>query len=451
MSRCDKMDKKTLIAVAVVAILVIASVGVYAVNNSKDKSNEPVSALADAELKVFGNINGDRFINQDDVKLMQKLVDDKKTVAEYPLADANQDGELNQDDVEIVRKVATGQSTTIYHVSYHDVDSDGTMDEKIVSTKFPVKSAIMTGSANTSMFMLSMGVVNEIKGASYSATSMDKALFKDTFLNTDKVVKLGTSATTITFEDGKAGSSDVIAKENVTCLVSDWNKSYLKNEADFEAGGVDVIRLAAASLDRDALTHSALLIGLLFQKMNYATQYLDLSFGVMDYVENALKGATPVKAVASSSNGSFSSGDSDYTALLVKAGAVFAASSVDFGGQSSIKYKEHPEFNACDCDVIFHIRTAIGYDQTPESVKESYESYTAEFSTWQHADDGQYMVSGTLPIALRLAYAASALHSDLVDINTVNKYHQQLVDKLYGGLQFDISEMNFVVTPETFA
>ncbi len=445
------MDKKTLIAVAVVAILVVAAAGVYAVNNNKDKSSEPVSALKDAELKVFGNINGDKRIDQDDVKIMQRLVDEKKTAAEYPLADANQDGALTQEDVDIVKKVATGQSTTIWHVSYHDINGDGTMDEKIVSTKFPIKSAIMTGSANTSMFMLSMGVVDEIKGASYSSTSMDKALFKDTFLNTDKVVKLGTSATTITFEDGKAGSSDVIAKENVTCLVTDWNRSYITNEADFEAGGVDVIRLAAASLDRAALTHSALLIGLLFQKMSYANQYLDLSFGVMDYVENALKGATPVKAVASSSNGSFSSADSDYTALIVKAGGVFGAAGVDFGGASSVKYKDHPEFNACDCDVIFHIRTAIGYDQTPESVKENYEKYAAEFSTWKHADDGQYMVSGTLPIALRLAYAASALHSDLVDINVVNKYHQQLVDKLYGGLSFNISEMNFVVTPETFA
>ena len=442
------MDKKTLIAVAVVAILVIAAVGVYAVNNNKNKSNEP-SALADAELKVFGNINGDRYVNQDDVDLIQKLVNEGKSAADYPLADAWKDGVLDQKDVDNAKKIATGQKTTVWHVNYHDMDGDGTMDEEVVSTQFPIKSVIITASSNTALLLYSLGIVDEVKGASYS--SLDAGLFSNSYLDTDKVVKLGKSSTTITFEDGKAGSSDVIAEQGVTAVISDWNRTYITNESAFESAGIDVVRVAAASIDREVMTHSALLIGLLFQKMSRAVQYLDTSFQVMDYVEDALEGAATVKAVASSMTGYFSSGESDYTETLVKAGASFGATNVDFGGSASVKIADHPEFNTGDCQYLIHIRTALGYAQDAETIESNYETYIAAFSTWQHAEDGQYMISGTVPVALRIAYAAAAMHPDLVDVDKVDRYHQVVVDKLYDDVEFDISEMIFLVTPETFA
>ncbi len=442
------MDKKTLIAVAIVAILIIAAAGAYAVNNNKSKSNEP-SALADAELKVFGNINGDRYVNQDDVDLIQKLVNEGKSAADYPLADAWKDGVLDQKDVDNAKKIATGQKTTVWHVNYHDTDGDGTMDEEIVSTQFPIKSVIITASSNTALLLYSLGIVDEVKGASYS--SLDAGLFSNSYLDTDKVVKLGKSSTTITFEDGKAGSSDVIAEQGVTAVISDWNRTYITNESAFESAGIDVVRVAAASIDREVMTHSALLIGLLFQKMSRAVQYLDTSFQVMDYVESALQGADPVKAVASSMTGYFSSGESDYTETLVKAGAVFGASNVDFGGSASAKIADHPEFNTSDCQYVIHIRTALGYAQDAETIESNYETYCAAYSTWQHAEDGQYMISGTIPVALRIAYAAAAMHPDLVDVDKVDRYHQVVVDKLYDDVDFDISEMIFLVTPETFA
>jgi len=61
------------------------------------------------------------------------------------------------------------------------------------------------------------------------------------------------------------------------------------------------------------------------------------------------------------------------------------------------------------------------------------------------------MISGTVPVALRIAYAAAAMHPDLVDVDKVDRYHQVVVDKLYDDVEFDISEMIFLVTPETFA
>lgn len=440
------MDKKAIIAmVGVVIILVIAAAALVVINNDDDVDNGTPTALADAELKVYGNINGDRVIDQRDVELIKQLIDDGATVDEYPLANANNDSVIDEKDVEVVEKIIAGESTTIWHVNYHDTDRDGAMDEEIVSTKFPISSAIMTGSTNSFLLMTMLDVVDEIKGASYYVSSVDKSLFGSTFLDESKVEKLGTSSTTIKLEDGKVGSSDLIAKENVTALISDWNRSYITNEADFEDAGIDVVRVAAASPEMAQIKHSALLIGLLFQKMDRVQEYLDLCEEVIDYVESAVQGVDTVLAVPSTSDGGISGENSDYTRILEIAGAKYAASSISAGGSNSIKISEHPEFYTLDCDYIVHIRTALNYEQ--ENIAENYAKYTAYFSDWKNADTGQYMVSGNVPVPLRIAYAAAALHSDVIDLDKVNEYHQQFVDKFYNGLEFDISSMKFFVAP----
>lgn len=304
------MDKKTISVTIVVVILIVASVSAFVMLDDKDDA--VAKSFDDAELKVYGNVNGDRFLDEADAKLIEQYVKDGKTVEDCPLADANQDGKLTMDDVEVVNAVVQGRATTINHLVYKDVDQDGVVDTQVVSTKFPVKSAIMTGSTNTSMLLFCLGITDQIKGASYSSSSLDKDLFKETYLDTTKCVKLGTSSSAITFEDGKAGSSDVIKTQNVTALITDWNRTYITNENDFENAGVDVVRVSAGSTDKDALTHSAMLLGLLFQCADRANDYVDLSLSVIEYIQGIAKNEAKVKAVSSSMNGYLSTVASDY-------------------------------------------------------------------------------------------------------------------------------------------
>lgn len=440
------MDKKIISVIAVVAILVVAAVGVYLVIGGDDDDNGTPTDLANAELKVYGNINGDRYLDESDIALIQDLIDDGYTAEDYPLADANQDGVLDSKDIAVIQNVIDGEQTVIWHINYHDTDGDGYMDEELVSTTYPVSSVICTGSTNTFLILMMLGIVDEVKGSSYS--SADSALFGSTYLDTSKVERLGTSSTTIAFEDGKAGSSDIIATEGVTAVISDWNRTYITNESDFESAGVDVIRVAAASTDRDVMTHTAALLCLLFQKGDRVDTYLDLCFDVMDYVEGAIEGEESPGAVASSMTGYISSEGSDYTAVVLAAGSVFGLDGVDFGGSTSIKIVDHPEVYTYDFEYIIHLRTGLSYSQTSESNASTWSTCTSPFSDWQYAESGQYVVSGTVPVPLRIAYSACALHSDVVDVDTIDAYHQQFVDLLYGGLQFDISSMSFLLTPE---
>ncbi|MDO5852566.1 MAG: hypothetical protein Q4Q62_00575 [Thermoplasmata archaeon] len=442
------MDKKMMYALVVVVILVVASVSAYVVLKNDDSDPGEPTVMDNAELKVYGNINGDRYLDSRDATLIQNLINDGKTATEYPLADANQDGVLDSKDVDVVNAVVNGESTTIYHINYHDTNGDGVMDQELVSTKYPVTSTIMTGSTNTALLLYCLGIVDQVKGATYSSSSLDKDLFSDSYLDTEKCVKLGTSSSSIAFEDGKAGSSDVIATQNVTALVTDWNRTYITNESTFEEYGVDVIRVSAAAVDAETLTHSAMLLGLLFQVSERANQYIDLSLEVLNYVEDAISGLDNAKVVVSSMTGYLSSVTSDYTQVVLAAGAEYGIPDVAFGGSTSLKIEDHPEVYTYDFDYIIHVRSNLNYVQTQETIDSLWSTYTPAFSDWEHAADGQYIISGMIPVSLRVAYAAEILHSDAIDLDKINEYHQQFVNQFFNGKDYDISSLTFIISSE---
>ena len=97
------------------------------------------------------------------------------------------------------------------------------------------------------------------------------------------------------------------------------------------------------------------------------------------------------------------------------------------------------------------MRTTLGYSQDMEQVKSDWDNYTSAFSDWEHAKTGQYLVSNSIATPLKVAYAASVLHPDCVDLDRVNELHQQLVDQFFNGVELDISEMMFVVSAQDMA
>ena len=444
------MDRKVIYAIVIVAILIVASAAVYVVYNRGGEDVGSPTEMEDAELKVYGNINGDRYLDESDSVLIDRLIEDGATAEEYPLADANRDGVIDSKDVAVIDAVVAGESTTIWHIAYHDVDGDSTMDEEVVSTKFPIRSAIISASSNISMELFALGIIDEVKGAAYSPTSLDSALYGDTYMDTSVVEQIGTSAKDIPFEDGKIGASDLIARENVTALITDWNRAYITNESDFEAAGIDVIHTSCNATERDEMTHTAMLLGLLFQKVDRAEAYLDLTLEIMDYATGSVASAERVPMIVSSSTGYVSSATSDYTEIGELAGGRSALEGVDFASETNLKIAEHPEVYTYDFDYIIHLRTTLGYGQDMAKIESDWNDYTGKFADWEHAETGQYMVSGSICPALRIAYTASVLHPECVDRDVVDDLHQRLVDEFFNGLEFDVSSMSFVVGAADF-
>ena len=353
---------------------------------------------------------------------------------------------MDDKDIQVVQDIIDKKATKVWNVNYHDTNSDGIMDEELVETAWPISSIITTGSANTFMMLYLCDIVSEVKGASFGSGN-DTYLFGDTFLkdakSSDKgCVKLGTSSQSIEFENGKAGSTNVIAEQKVTCVLSDWNRSYLTNEKAFETAHIDVVRIAAASFDKEVYTHSISLLGFLFQKESRAAEIVNLYNETKDAIQKVvdkIPNNKVAKLAASSMNGYLSSEDSDYTAVGLYAGGEFALKGYDFGGSTSIKVADNlGVYKYEDWNYILHIRTSMNYKQVSsasqvDTIISDWASYTSAFKEWKNANSGQFFISGVIPVPLRVAYSAYAMYGDLEDVGATKAWadglHQKYIAK----------------------
>lgn len=454
------MEKTAIFAIAAVAILAVAGIGVAVVLNQKGGGESVDYSFDGAQLKVLGNANKDGSIDSKDVDTIKDLIGKSTSVKDAPMADANKDGKINQDDVDVVEKIIKGEKVTVWHINYYDTDGDSTMDTELVSTAFPVTSTIMTGSSNSFMMMYLLGITSEVKGASYGSTNdhklYDGVYIEDKAKQNPPIVKLGTSSTSITFEDGKAGSSNVIADEKVTCLITDWNRTYIENWEAFEKANVDVVRVAAAATDKETYTHSILLLGLLFQKIDKSKSLLalyDKTFDEINKMVAKITDSTKKSGVASSMDAYVSSGTSDYQGVLTQAGLNFGLNGYNFNSSTSIKVADNPgifDTSKYRFDYVVHIRTAFGYGTTSSEAQSSWDKYIKGWDDWENADvDGRtLMVSGVMPVPLRIVYTLYGVYSGVIDgvtLSWANDLHQEYITGFFHGANASLDADDLLV------
>ena len=88
------------------------------------------------------------------------------------------------------------------------------------------------------------------------------------------------------------------------------------------------------------------------------------------------------------------------------------------------------------------------YGQTDESNQKARNTYTTAFKDWRYADTGQYVISSSVPVPLRVAYVACAMYPDLVDINEIDKFHQRFMYEIFKNDKIDLSGMKFILTSD---
>ena len=200
----------------------------------------------------------------------------------------------------------------------------------------------------------------------------------------------------------------------------------------------------------DVFTHSALLVGLLMDRVDRSIELVKFYENAYDQISAKLAGlseADKVPFIASSMTGYISVGDSDYNNVGRLAGGVYALESMDTGTTTSIKLVDYPQVlntTLYNFDRILHLRTGNFYDGT-EDFDKKWSDYTAPFADWVNGTDGQFIICGGMPVPLRVAYAAEILHPDIVSAGFADALHQQLVDKFFNGDKLDISSMTFVI------
>ena len=132
------MDKMKITVVAVVAVVLVAACAIVLITHESKSSEVEINS----QLRVFGNADGNYTIDQNDLDLIDDILAGKENFSDHPLADANHDGKITEDDKTLVQQIINGDTCTVYH---YNTCSTG---DYVVSTQWPVKSALATGSAN---------------------------------------------------------------------------------------------------------------------------------------------------------------------------------------------------------------------------------------------------------------------------------------------------------------
>ena len=92
------MENKQIAAVAVVAILIVAAVGVYFVMSGGD--SEYRSTNTDCRLQILGNADENDYLDSNDIAKIKEMISENKYTQ---IADANNDGDLDQEDIDKIQ------------------------------------------------------------------------------------------------------------------------------------------------------------------------------------------------------------------------------------------------------------------------------------------------------------------------------------------------------------
>jgi len=429
------MASKTtmIVAVAVVAIIVVAAAAVFFMGGgNNDKRLDIESALP-----VYGNANEDYIIDQKDIDLIQEIIDGKKSLSSYPLADANCDSKVDSADIDKVKSIIDKTATTVWHIN--QIDSAKTPTE----SKWPIKAAVGFATMNIAVYYKMLGIEDRIKAVAFSNAAPPDY---DLIPGLKNAARGSTSSTSFEYEE----ASKYVTSDGVTAIVTSVNSTYLKNWQDFEDHNIDVIRIDATGVKVNSFLSSVLLLSFMFDTLDDGKAYkiCEFSEGVMkDVTEKAKTITTPVVAIACNTAGTLTSPTSDYTLLLKEAGAKLIDDS-RYTGSVNMKNDSGAWIYEVQLDKMIGVRvgSALGGSWymgtiTQEKLNEMYD-YLKLLNCYKNNDC--YCISGELPIPLRLAYAAEALYPDIYGQGYADKYHQQFCDMLWPDDGWDISKLTFI-------
>jgi len=440
-----------IIAIIVVAVVVVAGASV-ALLVMKD-SNERVAI--NAALEVYGNANNDSKIDQADIDLIGEIIAGEKSFEDYPLADANYDGVVDEKDIELVEKIINANSDNRVRINIiNHFDGRAVVEKNVL---YPITSAVSTGAANTILIFKYLGIADEIKGLSW-AGAPDSFLFSEYMHLVTSEQRLETSATRMDLEK----VSELVDKDGVTAIITADNRTYVTNAGTFKEMGVDTIRVMPAAVDTDDYMSTVLMIAFLFDTdgKGYMQKCSDLIKWYEDFFTDLNKKLGGVKnkasAVTSSSNTAISSNTSDYTDVLLAAGAVFPITSIDWAGSASKTYDYSSGdtwLNAFNIDYVIPIRTSVegifswyGGTAITEG-SNTLKSYMSYFQTLEcYKNSNVYIVCGDMPVVLRIAYIAQILYPDVFSEDYAYNCHLDFVKAFFGWSEDDIEGKPFYVS-----
>ena len=293
------MNSKAIAAIAVI-IIIIAAAGAYVAlgGSGGDDGERTVGTYSAPEcnLWIYGNANGDNYIDQEDINLLEGIIagtseevyvtvydgyNASNDVARVSFADANQDGRVDEADVQKVRDIIA------YQQAYSAAVSNGMLasfndeitlyynncDNITASVHLPIKTLVSMYFSNSEIVRL-LGAADRVVAT--DSTTVQKPTLLPEFKD---LPNLG---------DRKNTNSEAILATGADAYFTGSASTYSPHLEEQIGEQVDIIRLSAWE-DNNVMV-GALTLGYMLGATEKAYEYIDWCFKYIDMVGEKVSG-----------------------------------------------------------------------------------------------------------------------------------------------------------------
>lgn len=157
-------------AIAIVAVLIIAGVSIAVIYSNSSGDEDSPSLASDTRLVIYGNANGDDYLDDNDVMYLQNVLNGKNE--ENKFCDTNCDGRIDQEDVNFLKAILDGTASEIYYENLNGNIASVRQPVKTIGADYwPIMYGIMAIGATDILTWVDSGIYN-----SFSTNSIYRGL-----------------------------------------------------------------------------------------------------------------------------------------------------------------------------------------------------------------------------------------------------------------------------------
>ena len=429
------MDSKK---IAIVAVIVVAIVAVAAAALLLNKGGKSIPEEVNEYGLVYGNADGDTKLDQTDIDIVEAVIKDPTLLSKYPLADTNYDGKVDESDKTMLQRMINKEKMTVKVLQFDEEDKTS-----VVDSNYPLKKVVVTGGTNARVAISVLDLHKFMVGNAtnkYISPVLDKDLYdlresgKIAILNTSPTDDDRTALAAVDFDAmiSEISGMSGFGSQTFRDLYSQKGASFLQFSFDNTKESLQAIAT----------------IGILVGSETFAQEYIDFSLGVEQFVkdkEGSLFGTKTVMNVVMSN--SVSGRTSDYYKATISAGgnnlADFDTTTKKFPDGSDNTWLLDAKYNP---QYMFHISSTV-FGSTPTASTAS--AITKNFSETAAFKDGHYyLMNGTMPLPVRIAYMAQIMYGDSFDDGWNVSVLQSYLDKFTNNPGVDVKNYKVLWTTE---
>ena len=273
--------------IAAVVVVIIAAAAVTMIGGNEDDSDKeyetgnsiPVSFAFNNEIRlaIFGNANGDDYLDQKDVDLLKDILDGKVAYdsKKHCFADTNANGKLDAEDVKLLQALVNKESGNKMY--YYDAASN------IASINYPLHGNIATYHVYPLDACIILGLYDDVVGMSNQGfqNSIGRDPSRYPGIGT-KIVNIGTP-----HEDCQAL---LASNANVYLLPWSYDNSTIQKIIDSSHLDLQIVQLPMSKNGPDIVDQygALMMLGVMTQTEDKAYEYMEFVDKIQDNINSAV-------------------------------------------------------------------------------------------------------------------------------------------------------------------